>query len=89
MKDDFSNHPVSIAAIKANKKADAKMWKPRDALIDVLRDIDSGKIDARSVVICLLQADPDGDKVTYVQSSRNRTESLGMLQAVSYLINKV
>lgn len=51
MSDNYKDHPKSITEIKANKERDGSLWTPRDALINILRDIDEGrKID--NLVIC-------------------------------------
>lgn len=49
--ENFANHPASITEIKGDKENNAATWKPRDALIATLRDIDSGKIKPNALVI--------------------------------------
>lgn len=39
---DYSNEPVSITELRANRGSSPKKWTPRDVLINILRDIDSG-----------------------------------------------
>lgn len=42
MNDDFKKHPQSITELRAGKAEDGSKWTPRDALINLLRDIDNG-----------------------------------------------
>lgn len=47
----FKDYPESLTHRKAEKAEDCSIWTPRDALLDVLRDIDSGKISPVSLVV--------------------------------------
>lgn len=51
MTDDFSKYPKSIGEIRSDQTRHAKDWTPREALINALRDIDSGEIDPKCLVI--------------------------------------
>lgn len=51
MGEDFSNHPKSINDIRSDKSGKSEDWTPRDALVALLRDIDSGKQDVDQIVI--------------------------------------
>lgn len=78
--DDYSNAPISIGEARANKAVDATKWTPRDALISLLREIDSGKIKISSLVVAYSEDLPDGDKVTRVcVSTKGLVEALGLL----------
>ena len=58
--DDFSNEPPTITELKAEKLQDGNIATPRDALIGLLRDVDSGKIKLDTVYICYREApEPD------------------------------
>lgn len=60
---DFANHPVSIAEARAQKpddRYDPRTWTPRDVLIDMLRDIDSGKLNPQSLII-IMQGEASDD----------------------------
>jgi len=48
--EDFSQHPKTIGEIRAEKTENAKDWRPRDALIDLLRQIDNG-LEIKNMVI--------------------------------------
>jgi hypothetical protein len=38
----FADHPPSVTELRGEKAQDFRQWKPRDVLISMLRDIDSG-----------------------------------------------
>lgn len=69
MSDDYSEHPVSLAEVRANRSDRAKDWAPRDALIETLRLIDSGQRNVESLVLVQLVRLPDGGTVTGVLSA--------------------
>lgn len=56
---DFSGMPPTITELRADRESRAQSATPRDALITVLRDLDEGKINIRSVYICYYQDDLD------------------------------
>ena len=56
MDGDYSKHPKSIGELRSDKSENALDWTPRDALISVLRDIDSGKEKPVGLVIVWLDA---------------------------------
>lgn len=62
----FADHPVSIAEIVSEKAQDGTKWTVRDALIWLLREIDSGRIQADTTFISYRQVrgEEDGDKVS-------------------------
>lgn len=50
--DDFSDAPVSVGELRADKANSGCAWKPRDALISLLRRIDKGEINPETLVVC-------------------------------------
>lgn len=50
--DDFSAAPVSIAEARSFKEQNGSMWKPRDLLIHMLREIDTGNLNPLTLVVC-------------------------------------
>lgn len=80
--DDFSQYPKSVGEIKAEREFDGSLWTPRDALIDMLRAIDSGKI-APTELCCVYRfKDADGDNaVRFVNAGKGpRLLIVGMLE---------
>lgn len=76
--DDFSNHPVSIAELKAARNKDGALWKPRDALISALREIDSGEIDPSDLIL-LWRAKDRPDEIRLYNSTSDTMIASGMV----------
>lgn len=68
--EDFSQAPVSLTEHRAKREERAKLWTPRDALINTLRRIDAGELKPQSLVMIVetdshyesVIATPDMDK---------------------------
>lgn len=79
--DDFKDHPASVSEIKGDKEQNAARWKPRDALIAVLRDLDSGKINPDALVISFREQTEDGFTSTrFATASPDIHTALGLLE---------
>ena len=75
---DFSGAPLTIGEIRANQTGSMRDISPREALIEVLREIDSGKLTLSDVVI--VGAKPDDKGMTYrAACPRGGTFALGLL----------
>lgn len=61
MTEDFSNEPKTITEIKAERDQNGTIATPRDALIGMLREIDSGNIKVDTVYICFREQSVDGN----------------------------
>lgn len=78
--EDFSKAPMTIGEIRAGKTHEAKDWGPRDLLMRMLRDIDSGKISPVSITLVYQVVYPDGDdQCILLSSAQTRTEQIGMM----------
>lgn len=76
----FADAPVSLAAKRAEQRQDGRLWTPRDALIDMLRDIDTGKINPSVMVIAAKTVNPDGSYKLHTVNAggSNRHELIGL-----------
>lgn len=83
----YKDAPISLAEKRSTDAADASLWKPRDALISMLREIDGGR-DIAALIIAFRDADGDKKKgIFYVAAGTvDKIESLGMLSRVSHII---
>ena len=78
--DDFKDHPISISERQALKTEDPRKWSARDVLISVLRDIDSGKVNPKALVVGFYEELPDGKVSTNIfQKSDNVVELSGLI----------
>ena len=87
--DNFADAPRTIGELKSDKTQSACDWKPRDALIWLLREIDSGKIDADHLIMCWREKIPEGTNTKYKQAGGSpwAWDALGLLARVSHMIN--
>lgn len=87
MTDDFSKHPMSITEARASKAGKASIWTPRDALIQTLREIDSGEISPDCCIIVMGKILPDGTTFTETKlATQNAYVAYGLLERARYLI---
>ncbi len=56
----FADYPRSIAELRSDKTGSGADWTPRDALIAMLRDIDSGVFKPSALVISHTTKNPNG-----------------------------
>jgi hypothetical protein len=79
---DFSDAPISLSAARADRSGLAKDMSARDMLVELIRDIDTGKIMAPDfAVVCLAKRNPDGAVFTTerVGGKQNPLEVYGLM----------
>jgi hypothetical protein len=84
--DDFSKHPKSITELRAQRTQRASDWTPRDALIELLRDIDSGAVTVDALVIIGRQIEGDGVHLLRRICAPDAITSVGLLNRASFQI---
>jgi hypothetical protein len=57
MIDDYTEYPTTVGEIKSDLTQDATDWSARDLLINLLRDIDSGKLEIEKLVLSYRRKD--------------------------------
>ncbi len=79
---DYSSHPPTINEIRSDKTQNGSDWTPRDALIALLRDIDSGKTTLSAVFIAglVLGKDPNAVRPFFSAAGKNPAEVLGTIE---------
>lgn len=83
--DNYANYPLSLADVRSDRSRNSMDWTPRDALIDLLRDIDSGKFDPKSMLI--VHKVLDGEQYVLGTTSAGVSsihEGVGMLMEAAY-----
>lgn len=77
---DFALHPTSVAEARADKSSSAADWAPRDALIKLLREIDSGETKVDVVVIAYrIVHDDETHSAGYLNASPEEDVALGVV----------
>lgn len=56
----FAGYPESVAEIVSERSGRAALWKPRDLLINLLRAIDEGTLEADAMVVFYAKVKEDG-----------------------------
>ena len=85
--DNFSAYPPSLGELRSDKSDRASDWTPRDALISVLRDIDTGVINPDALVISYRQPAADGHgSSAFVMASPDPLICLGLLARSAFRI---
>lgn len=85
----YKDHPLSITEIRANRSENAKDWSVRDALIAMLRRIDSGEIEQPDAVVVCIRArgsEPDTSRTYFANAAPDVHVSLGLLTVVEHRI---
>lgn len=87
----FENSPVSIGEFKADKSRDAKDWKPREALVELLRRIDNGEYpDMDALILAWRERTAKGEISSYYSaSSPDIHVSLGVLARAEYMMHEI
>jgi len=80
---DFRSYPKTIGEIKTKKTNDASDWTPKDVLIHVLRNIDSGT-EITKIVICYEYKDKDATCFGYLKAIKSISEACALLDIVKH-----
>lgn len=81
----FAGYPESVTERKSNKEGNAALWTPRDALIAILRKIDTEKLNVDALIICFRETVAVGDTVTsYANATPNIHTALGLMDHVAF-----
>jgi hypothetical protein len=85
MVEEFAKHPVSVLEVISERSGNAADWTPRDALINLLREIDSGEVKPDALVICLREAvSPGVTSTSYRNCGPDIHTSLGLLEHIKW-----
>lgn len=88
MTDDFSSFPKTLGEIKREKAGTCDAGSPRDILIEMLRDIDSGKSSPTALVICYRE-EHDGEAFTrFLSACPDGLVAQGLLSRVIWRMNE-
>lgn len=56
----MSDEPISLAAARATKAEDCRLWSPLDALKDLVRRIEAGEVNPTQLVVHYFEETADG-----------------------------
>jgi|GEM_PF-6812066 len=83
--ENFKDHPQSIGERRSEDAGNGALWTPREAMIHVLRLIDSGEIKPEALVVCWSESDDKpGVKTTKFRASApDPVTSVGLLTMIA------
>ena len=84
----MSDNVESLAAQRAIKAGDNKLWTPVDCLQDCINDFRSDKENANKLVIVTIFAEPNKFNVGYAASNISASEMLAALEILKAKIIK-
>ena len=84
----YEDHPISVTEAKAKRHQDAAEWTPRDALIHVLRKIDSGEMSPDALIVTLREQKDEEYYYSWCVASPNTATSVGLLARVFHLFQR-
>lgn len=85
--DDFSHYPKSVNEVRGERSGKGADWSPRDLLVHMLRQIDSGEMVITDCVVVYRRSDADDDQVVgYRNASRDGLTAVGLLSAGQFML---
>jgi hypothetical protein len=86
---DFSTAPQTLGEIRSDRSGNSKDWTLRDALVTLLREIDSGQTPAVHGVIVWAERGDDGriERASFLNATPDGVTAMGLLARASYRIN--
>ena len=82
----YKDYPRSIAELKAEKTGNAEDWTPRDALVTLLREIDSGEASIDALVIAYREKSEGKNKTRFLAASPDVHVTYGLLETAKLRI---
>lgn len=82
----FVNYPKSINELRSRKSGDASDWTPRDVLIQMLRDIDSGAIAPDALIVSFREKLETGFRTNFCAACPDSGVMLALLEQTKFRI---
>jgi len=85
----FAGQPQTIGELRAERSSSAADWSPRDVLVSMLRDIDSGKLKVSDLVIAYrVPVENRGHKTWVDCAVKDPMVALGLAGRAVHLFNR-
>lgn len=76
----MSDNIVNLAEARAVAAEDSRLWTPLDCIRALLRDMESGEVDADAILVHWYQKTEDGGRVLrQTNANLNRPEAIAMI----------
>lgn len=70
---------ISMNEQRAMKKNDNSLWSPRECLEAVLRDLDAGEINPKSLLVVYTEENADKKTISAYRANINREEEVAIV----------
>lgn len=84
MVENFADYPKSVTEVHAEKSEDMSKWTPRDALIDLLREIDSGRLKINILFVAAGRIDGTATDTYFRAAGPNHYAVAGCLRRAEF-----
>lgn len=82
----FNNYPPSLTELRSRRSGNAADWTPRDALIQMLRDIDSGTVRPDALVVSFREKLELGFRTNFSAACPDSGVMLALLEQTKFRI---
>jgi hypothetical protein len=84
--DSYANYPRSVNELRSHRSGNAADWSPREMLISLLRDMDSGRIKPESMVVAFRERLDTGYRTDFHAACPDATVMTGLLETAKFLV---
>ncbi|NLS19902.1 hypothetical protein HGP16_25520 [Rhizobium sp. P40RR-XXII] len=88
MSEDFSNHPKTIGELQRERTDSCDVGTPRDILIEMLREIDSGISKPSAMVICYREEIGGESYSRFLSACPDGLVAQGLLSRIIWRMNE-
>lgn len=85
----FADAPSTVGELRAHRDGTGSAWSPRDVLVNLLREIDSGQIKPTAMVLTMSVETADGGiGHAYRNATPNNFVALGLLSRCAFRLQE-
>lgn len=84
--DSYVNYPHSVNELRAARSGNAADWSPREALLQMLRDIDSGEIKPDALLVSFREKTERGFHTSYCAACPDSSVLIALLEHTKFRI---
>lgn len=86
IRDNYADYPRSVNELRSARSGSAADWSPREILIQLLREIDAGRLHPEAMVVVHRQKKDDGYWTDFCSSCPDQMVLIGMLETAKSLL---
>ena len=84
--DSYADYPRSVNELRCARSGSAADWTPREILIQLLRDIDSGRVQPDALVTVYRESRDGSSRTEFLSSCADATVMVGLLEMAKLLM---